>query len=106
MRQSLSKRVSSHVAISGAVPPASAADERAAAVQLAAYRLAWARLRDVPVDDSVLRPAAVRYQLPIRQWIFAAPDPWARFAPGRPGRGARPLGLTRRAPARPSASRS
>ena len=32
-------------------------------------------VRDVPVDDSVLRPAAVRYQLPIRQWIFAAPDP-------------------------------
>ncbi|PZQ48400.1 MAG: glutamate synthase large subunit [Rhodovulum sulfidophilum] len=30
--------------------------------------------RDVPVDESVLRPAAVRYQLPIRQWIFRAPE--------------------------------
>ncbi|WP_280467940.1 glutamate synthase-related protein [Nocardia cyriacigeorgica] len=28
--------------------------------------------RDVPVDDSVIRPAAVRYQLPIRQWVFLA----------------------------------
>ena len=33
------------------VRPTAPADERAAAVQLAAYRLAWARLRDVPVDD-------------------------------------------------------
>lgn len=33
------------------VRPTEPADERAAAVQLAAYRLAWARLRDVPVDD-------------------------------------------------------
>jgi glutamate synthase (NADPH/NADH) large chain len=31
-------------------------------------------VRDVPVNSSVLRPAAVRYQLPIRQWVFAAPD--------------------------------
>ncbi len=31
--------------------PGEPADERAAAVQLAAYRLAWARLRDVPVED-------------------------------------------------------
>ncbi|WP_081586014.1 ATP-dependent DNA helicase [Tsukamurella sp. 1534] len=31
--------------------PAEPTDERAAAVQLAAYRLAWARLRDVPVED-------------------------------------------------------
>ena len=30
--------------------------------------------RDVPVDPSVLRAAAVRRQLPIRQWVFAAPD--------------------------------
>ncbi len=29
--------------------------------------------RDVPVVSAVLRPAAVRCQLPIRQWIFAAP---------------------------------
>ncbi|MET9326468.1 UvrD-helicase domain-containing protein [Tsukamurella sp. NPDC003166] len=33
------------------VRPTEPGDERAAAVQLAAYRLAWARLRDVPVDD-------------------------------------------------------
>lgn len=33
------------------VRPTEPADERAVAVQLAAYRLAWARLRDVPVDD-------------------------------------------------------
>ncbi|MET0450879.1 MAG: glutamate synthase-related protein [Mycobacterium sp.] len=26
--------------------------------------------RDVPVDDSAIRPAAVKYQLPIRQWVF------------------------------------
>ncbi|MFW0784224.1 glutamate synthase-related protein [Gordonia sp. CPCC 206044] len=32
-------------------------------------------VRDVPVDASVLRPAASEFQLPIRQWVFAAPDP-------------------------------
>ncbi|WP_241387188.1 glutamate synthase-related protein [Rhodococcus sp. CH91] len=31
-------------------------------------------VRDVPVDDSVLRSAALKYQLPIRQWIFTRPD--------------------------------
>jgi glutamate synthase (NADPH/NADH) large chain len=31
-------------------------------------------VRDVPIDDSAIRPVAVRYQLPIRQWIFAAPE--------------------------------
>lgn len=31
-------------------------------------------VRDVPVDDSVLRPAAVVRQLPIRQWIFGRPE--------------------------------
>lgn len=30
-------------------------------------------VRDVPVDNSAIRPAAVRYQLPIRQWVFSAP---------------------------------
>ncbi|WP_417669193.1 glutamate synthase-related protein [Roseibium sp.] len=30
--------------------------------------------RDVPVDNSVLRPAAVRHQLAIRQWVFVADD--------------------------------
>ncbi|MGW0038449.1 glutamate synthase-related protein [Gordonia sp. NPDC003376] len=33
------------------------------------------RVREVPVDGTVLRPAAVAYQLPITQWIFAAPEP-------------------------------
>ena len=28
--------------------------------------------RDVPVDSAAIRPAAVRYQLPIVQWVFAA----------------------------------
>lgn len=28
--------------------------------------------RDVPVDNSAVRPAAVKYQLPIRQWVFWA----------------------------------
>jgi glutamate synthase (NADPH/NADH) large chain len=27
--------------------------------------------RDVPVDDTAIRPAAVKYQLPVRQWVFA-----------------------------------
>lgn len=32
-------------------------------------------VRDVPVDPSVLRPASAAAQLPIRQWVFAAPVP-------------------------------
>jgi glutamate synthase (NADPH/NADH) large chain len=28
--------------------------------------------RDVPVDNTAIRPAAVKYQLPIRQWVFSA----------------------------------
>ena len=32
-------------------------------------------VRDVPVNNSALRAAAVRHQLPIRQWVFAAPEP-------------------------------
>ncbi len=31
------------------------------------------QVREVPVDNDAIRPAAVRYQLPIQQWIFAAP---------------------------------
>ncbi len=41
---------------------------------LADHGLVLLARRDVPVDDSVLRPAAIRHQLPIRQWIFAAPE--------------------------------
>lgn len=35
-------------------------------------------VRDVPVDHGVARPAAERYQLPIVQWVFRAPDDWER----------------------------
>ncbi|NEB00540.1 glutamate synthase-related protein [Streptomyces sp. SID13726] len=35
-------------------------------------------VRDVPVDHSVARAAAERYQLPIVQWVFRAPEGWAR----------------------------
>lgn len=28
--------------------------------------------RDVPVDNTEIRPAAIKYQLPIRQWVFTA----------------------------------
>ncbi|GAA4781571.1 glutamate synthase-related protein [Microbacterium gilvum] len=35
-------------------------------------------VREVPVDHSVARPAAARYQLPILQWVFAAGDRAAR----------------------------
>ncbi|WP_112310502.1 glutamate synthase-related protein [Pseudogemmobacter bohemicus] len=31
-------------------------------------------LRDVPVNNAVLRPAALRCQQAIRQWVFAAPE--------------------------------
>ena len=34
--------------------------------------------RDVPVDNTAIRPAAVTYQLPIRQWVFTA-DTSAHF---------------------------
>ncbi|MGW3290600.1 glutamate synthase-related protein [Streptomyces sp. NPDC001002] len=35
-------------------------------------------VRDVPVDHSVARPAAEAQQLPIVQWVFRAPEGWAR----------------------------
>ncbi|RWR27653.1 glutamate synthase large subunit [Sinirhodobacter populi] len=41
---------------------------------LAAQGLAVLVARDVPVDNSVLRPKAVKYQLPLRQWLFDAPE--------------------------------
>ncbi|MEU0686437.1 glutamate synthase-related protein [Streptomyces uncialis] len=37
-------------------------------------------VRDVPVDHGVARPAAERYQLPIVQWVFRAPESWERAA--------------------------
>ncbi len=30
--------------------------------------------RDIPLDSSVLRPAAIKFQLPIVQWVFTAPQ--------------------------------
>ncbi|MFJ4770919.1 glutamate synthase-related protein [Streptomyces uncialis] len=35
-------------------------------------------VRDVPVDHGVARPAAERYQLPVVQWVFRAPENWER----------------------------
>ncbi|MEU6371672.1 glutamate synthase-related protein [Streptomyces sp. NPDC046909] len=35
-------------------------------------------VRDIPVDHSVACPAAERYQLPIAQWVFRAPEDWQR----------------------------
>lgn len=35
--------------------------------------------RDVPVDNSAIRPAAVKYQLAIRQWVFTAGSDSSRF---------------------------
>ncbi|NLG55166.1 MAG: glutamate synthase large subunit, partial [Rhodococcus sp.] len=41
---------------------------------LATHGLDVLQVRDVPVDNSAIRPAGIALQLPIRQWIFAAPD--------------------------------
>ncbi|MEE2034768.1 glutamate synthase-related protein [Rhodococcus chondri] len=43
------------------------------AASLAAVGIDVLAVRDIPVDNSVLRPAAVKHQLPIRQWIFERP---------------------------------
>jgi DNA helicase II / ATP-dependent DNA helicase PcrA len=47
-------------------PPAAAADRRAVAVQLAAYRLAWASLRGIPVGDVRAAFYYVRADLTVR----------------------------------------
>ncbi|MFE3837390.1 glutamate synthase-related protein [Pseudogemmobacter sonorensis] len=51
-------------------------DEAAALIDaaLAGQGLEVLLVREVPVDNGVLRPAAVRCQQPIRQWVFAAPE--------------------------------
>jgi DNA helicase II / ATP-dependent DNA helicase PcrA len=65
-------------------PPASAADFRAAAVQLAAYRLAWARLAGLPLDqvragfyyvrqDLTLRPADLLGEAGLAELIQGIP---------------------------------
>ncbi|MFT4217498.1 MAG: glutamate synthase-related protein [Micropruina sp.] len=41
---------------------------------LADAGLATLLVRDVPVDDTVIRPRALRYQLPIVQWVFRLAD--------------------------------
>lgn len=41
---------------------------------LSKYGMEIIQTRDVEVDNGVLRPAAVKYQLPILQWIFATPE--------------------------------
>lgn len=54
--------------------------ERAAAaaalvtLTLTAHGCTVLAVRDVPVDPSVLRPAAAAQQLPVRQWIVEVPD--------------------------------
>lgn len=53
--------------------------QQAMAVQLVYEKLAEAGLdvvlmRDVPVDNRKIGPRALKLQLPIRQWIFTAPD--------------------------------
>lgn len=45
---------------------------------LADAGLATLLVREVPVDDSVIRPRALAYQLPIVQWVFRLADPGAR----------------------------
>lgn len=70
----------------GAAPDGAApdgTDERAAAVRTVTDAIEQQGfelllVRDVPVDHSVARPEAEQYQLPIVQWVFRAPDEWAR----------------------------
>lgn len=55
-------------------PAAHADAEELVSSALAGAGVTVLTMRDVPVDDSVLRSAATKYQLPIRQWIFTRPD--------------------------------
>ncbi|MBN7122036.1 glutamate synthase large subunit [Erwinia billingiae] len=48
--------------------------ERLVEDTLAAYGLPVLLKRDLPLDGSVLRPAALSFQLPIVQWVFTAPQ--------------------------------
>ncbi|MFS2221326.1 glutamate synthase-related protein [Pantoea sp. B65] len=41
---------------------------------LASYGLTTLLKREMPLDASILRPAAVQFQLPIVQWVFTAPQ--------------------------------
>lgn len=48
--------------------------ERLVEETLAAYNFPVLVKRDMPLDGSVTRPAALQFQLPIVQWVFAAPQ--------------------------------
>lgn len=48
--------------------------ERLVEETLAAHNFPVLVKRDMPLDGSVTRPAALQFQLPIVQWIFAAPQ--------------------------------
>ncbi|MCU5773445.1 glutamate synthase-related protein [Erwiniaceae bacterium BAC15a-03b] len=48
--------------------------ERLVADILASYGFTTILKRDLPLDASVLRPAAAQFQLPIVQWVFTAPQ--------------------------------
>ena len=48
--------------------------ERLVEETLAAHNFPVLVKRDMPLDSSVTRPAALQFQLPIVQWIFAAPQ--------------------------------
>jgi DNA helicase-2/ATP-dependent DNA helicase PcrA len=74
-------------------PPASAADQRAASVQLAAYRIAWARLAGVPLDrvragfyyvrhDQTLRPADLLDETGLAALVEDVPLAHGASAPG------------------------
>ena len=59
------------------LPDDAARHDQAAALigaALAAQELETLLIREVPVDPSRLRPAAIRCQQPIRPWIFTAPE--------------------------------
>ncbi|MFI5942713.1 glutamate synthase-related protein [Streptomyces uncialis] len=71
-----------HFGVANCFVPTDAA-RRAAAVDLVARSIAGQGfevllVRDVPVDHGVARPAAERYQLPVVQWVFRAPEDWER----------------------------
>src|SRR5690606_21772615 len=74
-------------------PPATARERRAVAVQLAAYRVAWARIADVPLDrvraafhyvrhDETVRPADLLDAAGLAALIDAVPEPGAEAADG------------------------
>ncbi|HEY0188354.1 MAG TPA: glutamate synthase-related protein [Cellulomonas sp.] len=63
------------------LPADPARTDEARALVTAALERSGLRLllvRDVPVDHTVTRPAAVALQLPIVQWVFEAPQDWDR----------------------------